>query len=277
MALEARLTAQFSALEALEDEQQLVSAFLTTSLASQRLLTLKLLANPAIERFPELLRFFLRVMMAVHARSHVQQENRESSTCSYASNTAQGCISFEQEENSGSSVTFQLPESFQACLAMNFGSVKRLKCEEVWHGDHMAYRCRTCGLSDSSCMCLACYADPEEHEGHDYRVYRCSSGGCCDCGDPLAWNPEGFCMKHSAKKENEQREDRQNKMKMDPEENEVVQMLVRRAMDFCVEALREVYLACLRPHASMVKPRPVPPEEIPTQKRSAAFGFPVGC
>ncbi|KAK1934131.1 E3 ubiquitin-protein ligase ubr3 [Phytophthora citrophthora] len=249
MVLEARLTAQFSALEALEDEQQLVSAFLVASRASQRLLTLKLLANPAIERFPELLQFFLRVMMAVHARSHAQQTDTEPSTCSYAQNTAQSCISFEQEENSGSSVAFQLPEGFHSCLSTHFGSVKRLKCEEVWHGDHMAYRCRTCGLSDSSCMCLACF-DPEEHEGHDYRVYRCSSGGCCDCGDPLAWKPEGFCKKHSAKKENEAREDMQNKMKMDPEENEVVQMLVRRTMDFCVDVLREVHLSCLRPHAS---------------------------
>ncbi|KAL3656365.1 hypothetical protein V7S43_018739 [Phytophthora oleae] len=252
MVLETRLTAQFSALEALEDEQQLVSAFLTASRASQRLLTLKLLANPAIKRFPELLQFFLRVMMAVHARSHAQQTLKGlsgSPTCSYTQNTAQSCISFEQDENSGASVDFQLPEGFHSCLSTHFGSVKRLKCEEVWHGDHMAYRCRTCGLSDSSCMCLACF-DPEEHEGHDYRVYRCSSGGCCDCGDPLAWKPEGFCKKHSAKKENSQREEMQDKMKMDPEENEVVQMLVRRTMDFCVDVLREVHLACLRPHAS---------------------------
>ena len=23
-----------------------------------------------------------------------------------------------------------------------------------------------------------------------------SSGGCCDCGDPLAWKVSGFCRKH---------------------------------------------------------------------------------
>ncbi|RQM16344.1 hypothetical protein DD237_003878 [Peronospora effusa] len=143
----------------------------------------------------------------------------------------------------------KLPEKFHKCLATHYGSIKRLKCEEVWHGDHMAYRCRTCGLSDSSCMCLACF-DPEDHEGHDYRVYRCSSGGCCDCGDPLAWKPQGFCKKHSAQKEKKgQSEDKVTMMKMHPEENAIVQMFVRQIMEFCVETLREVHVSCLRPHA----------------------------
>ncbi|OWZ12167.1 hypothetical protein PHMEG_00014710 [Phytophthora megakarya] len=112
----------------------------------------------------------------------------------------------------------------------------------------MAYRCKTCGLSDSSCMCLGCF-DPEEHEGHDYRVYRCSSGGCCDCGDPLAWRPEGFCKRHRARSSKTQSEE-PVRMQMAPEEDAVAQTIVRRAMAFCVDVLREVHLACLRPHAS---------------------------
>ncbi|KAG7391593.1 hypothetical protein PHYPSEUDO_004095 [Phytophthora pseudosyringae] len=265
-ALGARLTAQFGPQDAAQDEQQLVAAFLAASRASQRVLTLQLLAEPAVERFPELLQFFLRVMMAAHARSHAQHtvsERPERATCSY---TQQSCLSYEQEESAagstgstGISVGFRLPESFHACVAAHYGSVRRLKCEEVWHGDHMAYRCRTCGLSDSSCMCLACF-DPEEHEGHDYRVYRCSSGGCCDCGDPLAWKPEGFCKKHSAQKDKKegQSQDEPAKMKMHPEEDAVVQMLLRRTMDFCVDVLREVHVASLRPHASE-KPDPLYP------------------
>ncbi|KAI9998131.1 hypothetical protein PInf_002465 [Phytophthora infestans] len=255
--LEARLTSQFSAQDHLEDESQLIAAFLATPRASQRLLTLKLLANPAVERFSELLQFILRVMMAAHARSHSQHtlnEQSELKSCSYTQNTAESCISYEQEESAsgstGISVSFKLPDSFHACLASHYGSVKRLKCEEVWHGDHMAYRCRTCGLSDSSCMCLACF-DPEEHEGHDYRVYRCSSGGCCDCGDPLAWKPEGFCKKHSAQQDQTgKREHEVKKMKMGTEEAAAVQVLVSSVMEFCVDVLREVHLACLRPHAS---------------------------
>ena len=69
------------------------------------------------------------------------------------------------------------------------------RCSNAWEGDHMAYRCRTCGLSDSSCMCVECF-DPEEHKGHDFRLYSSPSGGCCDCGDPLAWSPSGFCKRH---------------------------------------------------------------------------------
>ena len=44
-------------------------------------------------------------------------------------------------------------------------------------------------------MCVECF-DPEEHKGHDFRLYSSPSGGCCDCGDPLAWSPSGFCKRH---------------------------------------------------------------------------------
>ncbi|KAF0737533.1 hypothetical protein Ae201684_006689 [Aphanomyces euteiches] len=87
-------------------------------------------------------------------------------------------------------------DAFLASRTQLYGSSNRTKCEEVWNGDHIAYRCRTCGLSDSSCMCVGCF-DPAQHENHDYRIYRCSYGGCCDCGDDLAWKPSGFCSKHS--------------------------------------------------------------------------------
>ncbi|OQS04124.1 importin alpha-2 subunit [Thraustotheca clavata] len=87
-------------------------------------------------------------------------------------------------------------DTFLATRANLYGQASRSKCEEVWNGDHIAYRCRTCGLSDSSCMCVHCF-DPAQHENHDYRIYRCSYGGCCDCGDELAWKPSGFCRTHS--------------------------------------------------------------------------------
>ena len=44
-----------------------------------------------------------------------------------------------------------------------------LRC--TLHQDHLAYRCKTCGMSDSSCMCTECF-DPDDHIGHDYRMYR---------------------------------------------------------------------------------------------------------
>ena len=70
------------------------------------------------------------------------------------------------------------------------------RCSCVWTGEHMAYRCKDCGLSDSSCMCVDCF-DPALHEGHNYRLYRSTSGGCCDCGDPMAWRAAGFCARHT--------------------------------------------------------------------------------
>ncbi|POM65106.1 Hypothetical protein PHPALM_19238 [Phytophthora palmivora] len=187
MTLEARLTSLLNEPES-EHEQQLVASFLAASRASQRRITRNLLLNPSIESFPKLLQFFLRVMMAAHADSHSQHTVKEQSSCSYTQNTLESCISCDE-----TNVSFKLPESFHTCLATNYGSVKRLKCEEVWHGDHMAYRCRTCGLSDSSCMCLAY---------------------------PLAWRPEGFCKKHSAQKDKTQR-DEPIKMKMADEEDAV--------------------------------------------------------
>lgn len=63
-------------------------------------------------------------------------------------------------------------------------------CETVWAKEHVAYRCKTCGVSESSCICIECF-DPKEHEGHEFRMYKSGSGGCCDCGDPMAWNPSG--------------------------------------------------------------------------------------
>eukprot|EP00512_Aurantiochytrium_limacinum_P003103 CAMPEP_0171499654 /NCGR_PEP_ID=MMETSP0958-20121227/8551_1 /TAXON_ID=87120 /ORGANISM="Aurantiochytrium limacinum, Strain ATCCMYA-1381" /LENGTH=393 /DNA_ID=CAMNT_0012034239 /DNA_START=63 /DNA_END=1240 /DNA_ORIENTATION=- len=37
-----------------------------------------------------------------------------------------------------------------------------------------------------------------DHEGHDVYFYHVmtDAGGCCDCGDPGAWDPQGFCSKH---------------------------------------------------------------------------------
>lgn len=70
------------------------------------------------------------------------------------------------------------------------------RCGETWKGQHVAYRCGTCGISDNSCMCVACF-DEKDHVGHSYRIYTSSVGGCCDCGDEQAWREQGFCRKHA--------------------------------------------------------------------------------
>jgi len=66
-------------------------------------------------------------------------------------------------------------------------------CETVWAKEHVAYRCKTCGVSESSCICVECF-DPKDHQGHEFRMYKSSSGGCCDCGDPMAWDPKAYVV-----------------------------------------------------------------------------------
>jgi len=44
-------------------------------------------------------------------------------------------------------------------------------------------------------LCHNCYRR-SNHEGHDVAFYHAQAGGCCDCGDPDAWDPRGFCDIH---------------------------------------------------------------------------------
>jgi len=39
-------------------------------------------------------------------------------------------------------------------------------------------------------ICNECYQS-SAHEGHDVYFYRSVVGGCCDCGDPDAWEEAG--------------------------------------------------------------------------------------
>jgi hypothetical protein len=78
-------------------------------------------------------------------------------------------------------------------------SLKRpscLRCENAWDGYHIGYRCYTCAKSEHSCICIECF-DAGDHEGHDFRLFQSQSGGCCDCGDGMAWKESGFCRHHN--------------------------------------------------------------------------------
>ena len=72
----------------------------------------------------------------------------------------------------------------------------RSRCATKWHGKHVAYRCKTCQITPSSCICVDCF-NHSNHEGHDYVIYNSELGGCCDCGDQLAFNKHGFCTRHN--------------------------------------------------------------------------------
>lgn len=78
-------------------------------------------------------------------------------------------------------------------------SLKRpscLRCENAWDGYHIGYRCYTCAKSEHSCICIECF-NAGDHEGHDFRLFQSQSGGCCDCGDGMAWRESGFCSHHN--------------------------------------------------------------------------------
>eukprot|EP00232_Nephroselmis_pyriformis_P010785 CAMPEP_0182892808 /NCGR_PEP_ID=MMETSP0034_2-20130328/24093_1 /TAXON_ID=156128 /ORGANISM="Nephroselmis pyriformis, Strain CCMP717" /LENGTH=597 /DNA_ID=CAMNT_0025026517 /DNA_START=78 /DNA_END=1868 /DNA_ORIENTATION=+ len=72
-------------------------------------------------------------------------------------------------------------------------------CGLVWGRDDIAYRCKTCEMDPTCAICVNCFLGGD-HEGHDYAMIR-TGGGCCDCGDPTAWKPAGFCKEHAGPKE----------------------------------------------------------------------------
>ncbi len=49
---------------------------------------------------------------------------------------------------------------------------------------------------DETCvLCNPCFIG-SNHSGHEVFFYHSLSGGCCDCGDPEAWDENGFCKDH---------------------------------------------------------------------------------
>lgn len=75
------------------------------------------------------------------------------------------------------------------------------RCVVKWNGKHTAYRCKECGVTPSSCICVECF-NASEHQGHTFSLYTSTLGGCCDCGDENAWKKEGNCSNHSSEIKN---------------------------------------------------------------------------
>lgn len=73
-------------------------------------------------------------------------------------------------------------------------------CGYVWNKTDMIVTCKNCGMDPTCAICMNCFL-AGNHQGHDYNIHK-ASGGVCDCGDPQAWNPNGFCKNHSGINEN---------------------------------------------------------------------------
>ena len=112
-------------------------------------------------------------------------------------------------------------------------------CKEQWNTPTLTYTCYDCQKDPSAVMCKDCF-DFRLHEGHRY-VSVMAYSGCCDCGDPTAWDPATFCAKHGA----------QHALSMD----ELVARAPQPYAARTVAALRTVFarvVACLEEHS----PRP---------------------
>jgi len=81
------------------------------------------------------------------------------------------------------------------CLAQVGSAIPRRVCQFPFKRNDIVWVCRTCQADETCVLCHACYKQ-SNHEGHDVAFYHAQAGGCCDCGDPDAWDPAGFCPHH---------------------------------------------------------------------------------
>ncbi|XP_065208799.1 E3 ubiquitin-protein ligase Ubr3-like [Planococcus citri] len=75
-------------------------------------------------------------------------------------------------------------------------------CGLVWTTNHVAYRCKTCGIAPCMSLCAECF-QRGHHEEHDFNMFRSQSGGACDCGDASVMQSSGFCDRHGVAKDSE--------------------------------------------------------------------------
>eukprot|EP00960_Hanusia_phi_P074940 768348-Hanusia_phi.AAC.1 len=107
------------------------------------------------------------------------------------------------------------------------------KCGHVFESEEWIYKCLQCCADPTCCFCSKCFENsPCRKLGHRTQLARSSGGGCCDCGDPEAWNPSSFCSIHQAKSEDTCKEDRvpQQLLNFAP-------LLFNHVLEYCCDAL----------------------------------------
>ena len=85
-------------------------------------------------------------------------------------------------------------DAFTALKSLGECAPRRV-CQHPFRKNDIVWVCRTCQADETCVLCHACWSD-SDHVGHDTSFYHAQAGGCCDCGDPDAWDPAGFCSKH---------------------------------------------------------------------------------
>ncbi|KAL2264382.1 hypothetical protein VTK26DRAFT_4850 [Humicola hyalothermophila] len=94
--------------------------------------------------------------------------------------------------------TLKMKEAQGAVEGAEYTEAARGKpCGHIFKAGEASYACRTCSTDDTCCLCSKCF-EATDHTGHMVRVsVSPGNSGCCDCGDPEAWNRPMFCTIHS--------------------------------------------------------------------------------
>ena len=80
-------------------------------------------------------------------------------------------------------------------LSTAYTTIPRRVCQYPFKRNDIVWVCRTCQSDETCVLCHECFSN-SNHEGHDVAFYHAQAGGCCDCGDEDAWDPNGFCNRH---------------------------------------------------------------------------------
>lgn len=69
-------------------------------------------------------------------------------------------------------------------------------CGYIFQAGDFTFHCADCSADATCVMCARCFKN-SNHDGHRIRFFTSSAtGGYCDCGDPEAIVPTGFCCDH---------------------------------------------------------------------------------
>ncbi|KAL3941667.1 MAG: hypothetical protein SGBAC_004008 [Bacillariaceae sp.] len=93
---------------------------------------------------------------------------------------------------------YPTPRQAVATLEALCKTIPRRVCQHPFKKNDIVWVCRTCQADETCVLCHNCFIQ-SDHEGHDVAFYHAQAGGCCDCGDPDAWDPRGFCPHHGPK------------------------------------------------------------------------------
>ncbi|KAL2155130.1 hypothetical protein VTH82DRAFT_3806 [Thermothelomyces myriococcoides] len=145
---------------------------------------------------------FLLELPARHSYRYTEEAARELLTalfwCMAGGKNEYMDLFFPEKGGPRRNGTLKLREAQNAVEGAEYTEAARGKaCGHIFKQGEASYACRTCSADDTCCLCSKCF-DATDHTGHMVRIsISPGNSGCCDCGDPEAWNRPMFCTIHS--------------------------------------------------------------------------------